>query len=135
MARAAGIGRWTAIIALVLAAFGEMIPSADLFTAFEPAKLLAQPLVILGVVDLLLAVLLGLGAVGVYPFVRFRAALGLGFLGFVFWTHGQTLPFIALVAGSAGLYVSTIVLSLLPAVIAAVAALGGFAFVGWHLLS
>ena len=135
MGRAAAIGRWTAIAALVIAALGELVPAADALVAFDINKLLATPLVFLGVIDLLLAVVLGLGVVTVYPFVRFRAALGLGFLGFIFWTHGQTLPFIALVAGSAGLYISTVVVSLFPALIAAVAALAGFAFVGWHLLS
>lgn len=135
MARAAAIGRWTAITALVLAALGELIPAADALASLDFAKLLATPLVFLGVIDLLLAVVLGLGVVSVYPFVRFRAALGLGFLGFIFWTHGQSLPFIALLAGSAGLYISTVVVSLLPAVIAAIAAIGGFLFVGWHLLS
>lgn len=135
MGRAAAIGRWAAIVALVVAAGGELIPSADALVSMDVSRILAAPLVFLGVIDLLLAVLLGLGVVTIYPFVRFRAALGLGFLGFIFWTHGQTLPFLALVAGSAGLYVSTIVVSLLPALIAAIAAVGGFALVSWHLLS
>ncbi len=135
MARAAGIGRFAAIAALVIASAGEMLPSAEAIMAMDTSKIMEHPLVILGVLDLFLAVVLGLGVVSVYPFIRFRAALGLGFLGFVFWTHGQSLPFLAVVAGSAGLYLSTVFVSLLPVIIAAVLAVGGFALVSWHLLS
>lgn len=135
MARAAGIGRFAAIAALVIASAGEMLPSVDAIMAMDMAKLMESPLVILGVIDLFLAVVLGLGVVSVYPFVRFRAALGLGFLGFIFWTHGQSLPFLTVLAGSVGLYLSTVFVSLLPIIIAAILAVGGFALVSWHLLS
>ncbi len=135
MARAAAIGRWAAILTLGVAAAGEILPSTAALMAMDPAKILANPLVILGAIDVLLAVILALGVVSLYPFVRFRAALGLGFLGFIFWTHGQVVPFLALCAGSAGLYVSTIFVSYLPVAIAAALSLGGMAYVTWQLLS
>lgn len=135
MARAAAIGRWGAIVALVLAAAGEILPSVDAVMSMDPAKILAQPLIFLGAIDLILAVVLGLGVVSVYPFVRFRAALGLGFLGFVLWTHGQMIPFAALVVASAALYGCTIFVTLLPAVTTGLLAVAGFAFVAWRLLS
>ncbi|ACB75847.1 DUF4339 domain-containing protein [Opitutus terrae] len=135
MARAAAIGRWSAIVALVLAAAGEMLPATEAITSMAVSKILAQPLVILGAIDLLLAVMLVLGVVSVYPLVRFRAALGLGFLGFIFWTQGQALPFLACTAASVGLFGCTVAVSLLPVLIAAVLAVGGFAFVALHLLS
>ena len=135
MARAAAIGRWTAIAILAIAAVGEMLPAADAIASLDLAQIAAHPLAILGAIDLLLAVVLCLGVVSVYPMVRFRAALGLGFLGFIFWTHGQTVPFMALVAGSAGLYLSTVVVTYLAAIIAAGLGLVGFGLVAWHLLS
>jgi hypothetical protein len=135
MARAAALGRWAAVLSLILAAAGEIQPSTDALLEMDPAKILAQPLTILGAIDVLLAVILSLGVVSFYPFVRFRAALGLGFLGFIFWTHGQALPFLALCAGSAGLYLCTIFVSYLPVVIAAALSLGGLAYVTWQLLS
>ena len=46
-------------------------------------------MIILGALDLFVAVVLGLGVVAFYPLVRFRAALGFGFFGFIFFTHGQ----------------------------------------------
>jgi hypothetical protein len=135
MARAAAIGRWAAILSLVLAAAGELLPVTDVIIAMDPMKIVANPLIILGALDLFLAVMLGLGVVTLYPFVRFRAALGLGFLGFIFWTHGQTVPLMALGAGCVGLYASTIFVSYLPVIIAAALGIVGFAFVGWHLFS
>jgi hypothetical protein len=135
MARAAALGRWAAIAALVLAAAGEVLPSADAVMALDFARLAAAPLVFLGAVDLLLAVLLGLGVVSVYPFVRFRAALGLGFLGFVFWCHGQTGALLALAAGSAGLFFSTVFVSYVSVALAALLGIAGFGLVAWRLLS
>lgn len=135
MARAAAIGRYGAIVALLLAAAGEILPSVDVVLSFDPAKILTNPLVILGALDLFLAVVLALGVVALYPFVRFRAALGLGFLGFIFWTHGQALPLLALVGASTGLYLCTVFVSYLPVIISAALGAAGFAFVAWRLLS
>ncbi len=135
MARAAAIGRWAAIVTLLLAAAGEVLPATDVITAFEAAKLLGHPFVILGGIDLLLAVVLALGVVTVYPLVRFRAALGLGFAGFIFWTHGQFGLIVALLAGCLGLYLCTALVRYLTVAIAAVLGLGGFALLSWRLLS
>lgn len=135
MARAAAIGRFAAIAALVVAAAGELVPASDAIVSMDTEQILANPLVFLGAADLLLAVVLGLGVVSVYPLVRFRAALGLGFLGFIFWTHGQAAPLLFLAAGSTGLYLSTVFVTYLPVIIAAVLGVGGFALVSWHLLS
>src|SRR5665647_58717 len=52
--------------------------------------------------------LLGLGVISLYPFVRFRAMMGLGYVGFIFWTHGQLTPLLFLAGGSVGLYTATI---------------------------
>ncbi|HYD85119.1 MAG TPA: DUF4339 domain-containing protein, partial [Opitutus sp.] len=75
MARAAAIGRFAAIAALVVASAGEMLPSAKAIMAMDTTALMESPLVFLGVLDLFLAVVLGLGVVSLYPFIRFRAAL------------------------------------------------------------
>ncbi|HVU24553.1 MAG TPA: DUF4339 domain-containing protein [Opitutus sp.] len=135
MARAAGIGRWTAVVAMILAAAGEILPSTDALMSMDPVKIISHPLVILGAGDLLLALILGLGVVAAYPLVRFRAALGLGFLGFIFWTHGQSLPLLALLAGCTGLYLCTVFVSYLSVGIAAILSIGGLGFVAWRLLS
>ncbi len=131
MARCAKIGMWSAVAALLLAAVGEVLPVADILTKLQPAQLLDHPLVVLGALDVFLALMLILGVVSFYPFVRFRAALGLGFIGLIYWTQGMHTPLLALVAGSAGLYMSTIFVSYMPILIAtglSLAGMGGFAW-------
>ena len=132
--RCAKIGLWGAIAILLIAMAGEIIPAIDVLTAFTPAKLLEHPLVALGLIDLFLAILLILGVVSAYPFVRFRAMLGLGFMAFLFYTHGQTLPLIAAIAGSAGLYICTVFLSYGPVALGLVLGLGGMGVLTWLLI-
>lgn len=135
MMRAARLGMIAAIVALVVAAAGEILPGVDALMAMDGAKLLAQPLVILGVVDLGLAVLLGLGMVTLYPMVRFRAALGLGLLGFMFFAQGQSVQIAELAAGTIGLYLCTVFVSLIPVILAGLAAVGGMGLISWFLIS
>lgn len=135
MAVAARIGMIGAIASLVVAAAAEILPGTDALVSMEGAKLLAQPLVLLGALDLALAVLLGLGMVTIYPFVRFRAALGFGIMGFMFFAQGQSMPLVAVAIGSAGLYLCTVFVSVIPAVIAAAAGVGGMGLLAWQLLA
>ncbi len=135
MARAAKVGMIGALVTLVLAAAGEILPSSAALISMETAKILAAPLVILGVIDLSLAVLLALGMATIYPFVRFRAALGLGLMGFTFYAQGLPMPLIQVAVGSVGLYLCTVFVRLLPAVVAAVMGLGGMGTLAWYFLS
>ena len=135
MARAAAIGRWSVIVMLLLCIAGEVLPAVDDVMSMDLAKILPHPLVFFGAADLVLATLLGLGVVSLYPFIRFRAALGFGFIGFIFWTNGQPLPLLALAGGSFGLYCSTIFVSYLPVFVCAGLGLAGLGSVAWHLLS
>ncbi len=135
MARAAKIGLIAATISLVAAAAAEILPGTDALMSMEGAKLLAQPLVLLGVVDLFFAVMLGLGMSTLYPMVRFRATLGLGLMGFMFYAQGMTMPLIAVAAGSAGLYLCTVFVHLIPVLLAAIAGIGGMGFLAWLMIS
>jgi hypothetical protein len=135
MAQAARIGMIGATVALVAAAAGEILPATDVLTAFEPGKLLVHPLVALGVVDVLLAVLLVLGMVTIYPLVRFRAALGLGLVGFMLYAQGLSLPLLELTIGSVGLYLCTVLVSIFPAILAAAAGVAGLGALAWYFIS
>ena len=134
MARAARIGMFGALISLVAAAAAEILPHTDTLVAMTPTKLLAHPFVAIGVIDIVLAVLLALGMVSLYPFFRFRAALGLGLMGFIFYAQGDSTPLLAVTAGSIGLYLCTVVVSFLPAVLAFVAAVGGMGYLAYHFI-
>lgn len=123
--RCARIGTWVCILTLLLACAEEMLPSIDLIVEFNFAKLIAHPEVFLGFIDLLLAIVLSLGVVSIYPLIRARAMIGLGFLGLIYFAQGQPLHLAAAAAGGAGLYLSTIFLSYIPLTISSVLALGG----------
>jgi hypothetical protein len=67
----------------------------------------------------------------IYPFIRFRAAFGIGFLGLLYWLQDKPQYALMIVAGSIGLYFCTLVINLLPALLSALlgfAGIGGFAY-------
>jgi hypothetical protein len=134
-AHAARIGMWSAVACLVLAAAGEILPGADAISAMDLNKLMAQPLVFLGGADLFIAVMLGLGVVTFYPMVRFRAALGLGLFGFVFFAQGLSIPMLTEAAGAAGLYLATIWVDMTPVLIVSAVGVAGSAGTAYFLLS
>jgi hypothetical protein len=134
MARAARIGMFGALISLVAAAAAEILPHTDTLTAMSTDKLLKHPLVALGIIDIALAVLLALGMLSLYPFFRFRAALGLGLMGLMFYAQGESTPLLAVTVGSIGLYLCTVVVSLIPAILAFVAAVGGMGMLAHYFI-
>lgn len=127
MALAAIWGTRAAAIISLLSAVVLILPGIEAVMALDVAKILEKPFIILGLVDALIGLLLLLGVISLYPFVRFRAAFGLGFLGFLFLAQGQLTPMIAVAAGSTGLYFCTIFLSYIPLAVAALLGLGGMA--------
>ena len=135
MMRAAKVGLWSLVAALAISAAGAILPHADAILSGEPGRMFAQPIILLGVLDVSLALMLGLGMVGVYPFVRFRAALALGFLGFIFFAQGLSLPITLLAVGAAGLYLCTVWVRLVPVLLSAGAAIGGCGALSGYLLS
>jgi hypothetical protein len=134
-ANAARIGMWSAVLCLVLAAAGEMLPAADAIAALDLGKILDQPLVFLGAADLFMATMLGLGVVSFYPLIRFRAAVGLGLFGFLFFAQGTTVPVLAVLVGSTGLYFETVFVEMLPVLVASALGLAGTAGTSYFLLS
>jgi hypothetical protein len=132
---AARIGMWSAVACLVLAAAGEILPGADAVAAVDVSKILAQPLLFLGALDLFAAVMLGLGVVQFYPFVRFRAALGLGLFGFIFFAQGSPAPMLAEAAAAVGLYFATVWVEMLPVVVVSAVGVLGSAGTAYFLLS
>jgi hypothetical protein len=111
MERAAKIGRQATLLMLVISAVSLLLPSIDVIAAFDTAALITQPFIYLGFLDLILALMLLLGVVSIYPFIRFRAMLAIGFLGLIFWTQGQVVPFFTVIAGSLGIYLCTVFVS------------------------
>ncbi len=131
LAMAAKTGMYAATLLLLISAIALLLPSIDRLASGDYLSLVTQPFAILGAIDLVLFLLLVLQMSSIYPFVRFRAALGFGFLGFMFWSQGETTAFLAVAAGSFGLYFSTVFTRftlLIPAVILGLAGMAGFAY-------
>jgi len=131
----AKIGLYSGTAILLVSAAALLVPHADIIAQLDYAKVLKEPLVLLGAVDLFCAIMLGLGVAAAYPFIRFRAALGVGFLGLLFWLQGQPGLACAAIAGSVGMYFCTVFLSYLPVITAAVLGLAGMGFMAWRLLT
>jgi hypothetical protein len=127
MMKAAAWGTRSSAIISLLSAVALILPSIDLLLAMDWVKLADRPFVFLGILDAGIGVLLLLGVITIYPFVRFRAVFGLGFMGFLFMTQGQFTPMVAVAAGSTGLYFCTIFLSYIPLAVSALLGLGGMA--------
>jgi hypothetical protein len=134
-AHAARIGMWSAVACLVLLAAGEVLPVADSIAAMDMKKVLDQPLVFLGGADLFMAVMLGLGVVSLYPIIRFRAAVGLGLFGFVYFAQGTPMPVLAVAGASVGLYFTTIFVDMLPVLVVSALGVLGSAGIAYFMLS
>lgn len=116
--RAAAIGLYAALGILVITAAAYILPDIDLVLSLDWAGLLLSALPFLGILNLILALCLGLGAAAVYPTVRFAAMLGFGFAGTVFYLHNLPIPLACSGAAALGLYFCTVLINL-PGVIAA----------------
>ncbi|MBA4137956.1 MAG: hypothetical protein C0518_11615 [Opitutus sp.] len=127
MMKAAIWGTRGAAVIMLISAVALMLPGIDAMMSLDVNKLMEKPLILLGAVDLVIGILLLLGVISLYPFVRFRAVFGLGFLGFILWTQGNPTAIAALAAGSIGLYFATIFTSYIPLAVALLAGIGGMA--------
>jgi len=117
--RPTAIGMWAIVVMFVLSSAGGMLPAVDVPMSLDPMKIATNPLALIGVIDLVFAVFIGLGMIKLYPAVRFRAALGLGFFGLIFFIQGLHAPMLAAIAGSVSLYLCTIFISMVPVIISA----------------
>ncbi len=138
MMRAVRIGMIAAPIALVAAAAAEIIPSGQTLASINLTNLTNltdHPLLLLGLADVVLAFFLALGVSAIYPILRFRATFGLGLVGLILHAQGMPLPGFAALIGSAGIYFCTLAVSLVPAITAAAAGVGGMGLLAFLLIN
>lgn len=130
--RVARTGLWSVVIMLIASSISlTFSPPAILHLGtLDLAPLFSHPFAVIGACDLLLALFLCLQMVSVYPLVRFRALMGIGFFGVVFWSYSDLTPIAWVILASIGMYFSTIFISafrLIGAVIVGFAGAAGFA--------
>jgi len=133
-ARAARAGLAAAMLILLMSATALILPHLDVVAALDFGGMLQHPLVFLGFIDVVCAIFLALGTAAIYPFVRFRAAFGIGFLGLLYWLQDQPVMALLVVGGSIGLYFCTIVISYLPVALAAILGLAGIGGLTYFIL-
>jgi hypothetical protein len=125
------IGMYSGFAIFLISAGALLLPHIDIVLSYDYVQIVKQPLIILGLIDLVCAVLLGLGLSAAYPFIRFRAAFGFGFLGVLFWIQDRPEVVLTVAASSLGMYFCTIFMNYMPVIAAALiglAGIGGFAY-------
>ncbi len=128
------IGMHVAAVIFLLSGIALVAQDADILFGLEFGAMLVNPLVLIGVVDLGLATVLFLRTTAVYPFIRFRAALGVGFFAVVYLSYGEPILLTAAVAGSIGLFFCTITVALLPLAAFCILGLGGMGAFAYLLM-
>lgn len=103
----AGWGRRVLLVIMVLTLASMLLPHIGPVYALEWNTILTTPSILFGALDLFITIMLLLGATTVYPLVRFRALLGLGFFGVMHYLSGETQYLVPLLAASTGMYFTT----------------------------
>lgn len=129
---------------LLVAAVVNIMPNFgylnEVINGAEPSTLLQAPMLIVGVLDAFFALAMFLAVTELFPVIRLRAALGLGFYGFIYWSRWvfgdeqALLVMICSIVGSVGLYIATITLNLRTLLFAAIAGLGGIGGMAYFLV-
>jgi len=133
--RASNIRRYSALISTVICAAAFILPHLDIALSREPLAMLGAPVLFLGILHLILGIIFALGANKAYPFVRFAAVLGFGFVSTVLYFDGPHFPILHSAAASAGLYFSTISIKITGSITAAVLCVLGSLGLAFHFLN
>ncbi len=127
---------------MVVTAIANILPSWDILQEVidtsDPFLLIGKPLLVVGLLDLLIALFIYLGQTEIYPFLRFRAMAGLGYFGLTYWSYykvgGDPHDLYAAygaVAGSIGIFVSTLTLNFYFLICCALVGLAGAGAFGY----
>lgn len=131
-ARAAQWAMRATSLMLVISAAGMLVPNLDKVAELQLFELLSTPEIVIGVADLLVAMLLFLEWTEVYPAVRIRAALGIGFFAVYFGAlQGHGLALASVVVGSLAAFFLTMVWNIWGVLVLGLiglAGMGGFAY-------
>lgn len=130
--RAAGVATVGLGLLFLLSGASLLVPHASILTrAFENENyyaLLNHPFLVLGAFDVLMAVFLLLAVTEVYPVVRARAMLAVGFALYVGWALADPVFGGAAIAGGAGVFLATVTRRFTTMLFALVLGLAGNGF-------
>jgi len=127
--RAVALGSMSLGLMMLLAAVSFIVPHLDAIQGASNegqfSNLLNYPFLLVGVFDLLMAVLLLLSVTDIYPLIRGRSMLGLGFGLYIGWALGDPTLMLAFGLGCGGLFLATIAQRFSLMVLALVMGIGG----------
>ncbi len=124
-AQAAQIGLYSALACTVICGAAFTLPHIALVLSLDLGAMLNAPIVFLGILFLALGIILALGSTEAYPYVRFTAMLSLGFVGTLLYFDGHHFPVLSAASAAIGLYLSTILINIPGAMLAATLGLLG----------
>ncbi|MCH6256372.1 hypothetical protein MLD52_07420 [Puniceicoccaceae bacterium K14] len=113
------------IVLLFVSAATMIYMDLDNIMSADAVKILKSPFVIVALIDILLGLFLSLQVTALYPLIRFRAAIGIGFFTMIFFSIGQPILLIGNLLMMGAIYFATAVVELKKAyILLAVALLG-----------
>ena len=128
---------------MLVSAFNNVFPNFEVITRVindeDYLALLQHPLLLVGLFDLAMAVFLFLSVSEIFPMLRFRAAIGMGYFGFFHWAQyfsgDPTSLFLmaTAVGGSFGIFVCTLTLNLYIMIIFSLLGLVGMGGYGYFM--
>lgn len=129
MGRAAAISLPVLGIMMLLSAVSNIYPGWGIITIIQEEKdyflLLQHPKLILGFIDAFLALCCFLAVTDAFPFIRFRAMIGLGYFAYIAWSWGDIPQLIAVSVGSICVFICSITLNLYLMIVCAIAGILG----------
>ncbi len=103
-------------ILLLFSAILNLLPEFStlnyIFGEGKYASILSHTVIILGLVDLFLALCCFLSVTDVFPIIRFREMLGLGYFTYIYWAWGDVNMLLATLVASIAIYICTLTLNL-----------------------
>lgn len=130
-AMAARFGMRALAAMFLINAGGLLVLHMDAILALEFGPIATNPFVVIGFLDVMLGLLLFLEITSIYSLVRFRATLGIGFFGFLFWADSEFIPIAAVAVGSISAFLITMTVKLWSVIflsILGLAGMGAFAY-------
>ncbi len=133
--KAAALSSSSLGVMIMLSAVALLAPHSSVIneaiSAGKFSTIFNYPFVIVGLFDFIMAALLFLAVTEVYPLLRGRAMLTLGFGIYVGWALGDPIILIASAAGGFGIFYATIAQSFSTMLVAVALGIGGHAILAY----
>lgn len=142
--KAASLSVPVAILIMAMMIISAVFPSIEIVQEIieqeAPSLLIEEPLLIVALIDTFLLICLCLAVTEIFPIVRVRAMMGLGFFAFYYWAQGYNgdpqgySVMAASLAANLGLYLCTLSRSYFLSLLAALLGVAGSAAFAYFMV-